>query len=249
MTAINKPKTEVAYFSSSCEMAYRTAELIKKTARDSIDRQGFFTLMLSGGKTPEKLFSLMAEKKFSTDMPWLQTYVFWADERFVSHESNDSNFKTADDLLLSKINIPSGNIYNMIEDIFETPQKNAERYEASIKKYFFERKTEKISFDLVLLGMGNDGHTASLFPNSPVLSETSKLVCAVPAPETAKPAVPRITMTYLAINASAKAVFLISGTEKKLIMEKIMSSSVSIAEIPAAGVAPEGELFWYVAEP
>lgn len=227
-------------------MASSAAELIRETAHNSIAQQGFFTLVLSGGKTPEKLFSLLADKSFSQGMPWEKTYLFWGDERFLSAESPDSNYKMADDLLLSKINIPERNIYNMIGNMSETPETNAEQYESKIRQFFHERRSKIISFDLVLLGMGNDGHTASIFPNSGVISEKKKLVCAVPAPKTAKPAVPRITMTFPLINSSRKILFLISGQEKKMIMERIQSSSANIAEIPAAGIAPDGELIWHV---
>lgn len=239
-------KTFVRCFHSSEEMASSAAELIRETAHNSIARQGFFTLVLSGGKTPEKLFPLLAKKVLFTDMPWDKTYLFWGDERFVSAESADSNFKTANDLLLSKINIPERNIYNMIGNMSETPETNAEQYESKIRQFFHERRSEIISFDLVLLGMGNDGHTASIFPNSAVISENKKLVCAVPAPKAAKPAVPRITMTFQLLNSSRNILFLISGPEKKTIMEKILSSNANIAEIPAAGITPKDELVWYV---
>ena len=125
--------------------------------------------------------------------------------------SEDSNYFHADKLLLSKVNIPHKNIFNISTEL--SAEKSAEKYSESIKT-FFKNSSILPEFDLVYLGMGNDGHTASLFPNTKGINESSKLVISVPPPKTAKPAVPRITMTYPILKNAKKIQFLISGESK-----------------------------------
>ncbi len=239
-------RAQVKNFENPVAMSAETARLVRICADRSVNEKGFFTFAISGGKTPEPLFVLMADQEYSDTFPWERTSVFWVDERFVPDDDPDSNFGNARNILLSRINIPAQNIYKMAEDFSRTPADNALLYEKRVRSYFLCRKEEKISFDLMLLGMGDDGHTASLFPHSAALYDSERLVIPVTAPACAKPPVPRLSMTFPLINASAKIVFMISGPMKRMIAEKILSLEAKLPEFPAAGVRPEGELIWHI---
>lgn len=241
----------VKYFNSSEQMASQAAVLIKKLAIKNVKEKKFFTLVLSGGKTPETVFSLLAEKEYSSFIPWKSVYVFWGDERCVPPDHPDSNYKSAYDNLLSKIPIPEENIFPMVLNNFKNPVSVAKSYEFTLKKFFDSKKLllkDKFSsFDLILLGMGTDGHTVSLFPGSKALKEREKWVVSVPAPATATPRIPRITLTYPLINSAKKVLFLISGKDKKELAEKIIHSPAQdINKFPAAGINPAGDLIWYI---
>ncbi|OGV39340.1 MAG: 6-phosphogluconolactonase [Lentisphaerae bacterium GWF2_45_14] len=165
------------------------------------------TLAVSGGSTPERLFSILA----ATPINWSKVHVFWVDERFVPVDSEFNNYGKAYELWLSKIDIPPENIHRMKTEKASAIE-SARDYEKELEGFF---KTPLPSFDIVLLGMGDDGHTASLFPGSPALNEKKRAVISVPAPTTAKPAAERITLTFPAINNSAQKIFIISGEKKK----------------------------------
>lgn len=193
------------------EAEQRIIDLAKKT----IAEKGWFTLALSGGSTPAPLYARLAE----ADLPWDKIHLFWGDERLVPLDSEWSNYRMIDENLLSKITIPEENIHIPLVDL--PPETAAEYYAKEIKQILIpDLKTLDLpTFDCILLGIGPDGHTASLFPDSPALAEKAKLVVAVPHPTTVKPAVPRISFSFPLINSGKRIMFLTTGKEKLKIFD------------------------------
>ena len=175
-------------------------------ALKSIADKGWFSLALSGGSTPAPLYSRLAE----SNLPWSKIHLFWGDERIVPLDSELSNYNMVKENLLSKISIPEKNVHIPTVDL--PPTAVAEYYESEIARHStFDFKV----FDLILLGIGPDGHTASLFPESKALDEKNKLVVAVPPPTNVQPSVPRITFTFPLINNAREILFLATGEGKK----------------------------------
>jgi 6-phosphogluconolactonase len=223
------------------------AALIRGLAEECVRDHGCFTLVLSGGKTPEELYARLAGGVHACGgaagtgaeaaLPWDKVYVFWGDERFVPYEHPDSNCGMARRTLLSRVAIPEGNVFPIPTDA-GTPERAAAIYEETIRNEKHLRRVGETpaalpSFDLVLLGMGNDGHTASLYPGSGALEEKRRLVCAVEAPGknsrdqhlsgSRTPTRPRITMTLPLINNAQNALFLVTGEDKKETLKRVLS--------------------------
>lgn len=215
---------KVSKFETIKDLSHWAAEYICKTADDCISQKGFFTLCLSGGSSPAMLYLLLATE-YTSRMNWTKTYVFWSDERFVPYTDGNSNYHSAYDLLLSKCPIREANIFPM--PVTGTPDEAAAKYEKQIKNFFWEKAhTDYKSipvFDVTLLGMGGDGHIASLFPGIPQLEEKKKLVVAVTAPFYA-PSRDRITFTIPLINASANVLLIVPGKEKLKLIKQLVSA-------------------------
>ncbi|OGV55215.1 MAG: 6-phosphogluconolactonase [Lentisphaerae bacterium GWF2_44_16] len=234
------------YFNSLEEMSGGCARTILDTALKYASEKKLFTLAVSGGTTPVKLFSLMAAKPFSDEFPWKNTHIFWVDERHTSHDAPESNFGTACKILFSKVPVPAENIHPVkTENI--PPAESAALYEKELKKIFKPENDSLPSIDLVLLGMGSDGHTASLFPYAAALDETGRWVTDVPPPAKALPALPRITLTYPIINNAKNIFFLIGGEERRKLAETFLNSNIQdFHQYPAAGICGDGNLTWFI---
>jgi 6-phosphogluconolactonase len=201
--------------------------------------QGRIATALSGGSTPRRLFQLMGSD-FKDEFPWPRMHFFWSDERFVPRDSPDSNFRMAYEALLSKVALPPGNIHPMPTEGIELD--NAARaYERELQAFYGGPALDpnKFLFDVQLLGLGEDGHTASLIPGEPVLEERTRWVAAVAhgRPET------RVTLTYPAIESSRHIAFLVSGAAKRDILRKVRTRA---AGVPAARLHPQGDLTFLV---
>jgi 6-phosphogluconolactonase len=219
------------------------AELICSAAKQSVESCGAFTLVLAGGKTPGPLYEVLADSRCSSHMPWTNIHLFWGDERWVPLNHPDSNFNMATKRLLAHIDIPAANLHPIRTDL-RTPEDAATAYEKDLQDYFRNAPAAKSGFDMVLLGMGTDGHTASLFPGSPALDITDRLVAAVRAPD-ASPAVDRITLTLPALNRASDVLFFISGQRKMDIMQSILAKRKASAQLyPAARVRARKRLLW-----
>ena len=214
----------------------RAAEVIAETAQASVSARGRFTIALSGGNTPIKLFELLASDPFRGRIPWEKTLVFWGDERCVPPDHKDSNYKLAYDLLLSKVPVPEANVFRMKGEA-ASPTEAAVEYEGLLKRTFEERPFPK--FDLMLQGMGDDGHTASLFPGSPALGETQKWVVAN---RVEKLKAFRLTVTFPVINAARRTLMLIGGANKAEILYKVLGG-LSVG-YPVERVKPVGDFLW-----
>jgi 6-phosphogluconolactonase len=197
--------------------------------------QGRIAIALSGGSTPRRLFQLMGSE-FKDQFPWSRMHFFWGDERFVPRDDPASNFRMTYEALLSKVPVPPGNIHPVPTKGIEI-EEAADAYERELQSFYGTPALDpnKFLFDVQFLGLGEDGHTASLIPGEPVLDERKRWVSAVAhgRPET------RITLTYPAIESSRHIAFLVSGVAKRDILHKVRTRS---ADVPAARLRPLGDL-------
>lgn len=243
-------RQQLRNFSTLMECSKACAAEFFKTARRVIDERGEFTFVLSGGSTPRIFYSLLADIGRENLIDWKRVFFFWGDERCVPPESPGSNFGMAADLLLAKIGVPPENIFRMPGEML--PEEGAAAYEKELERFFSHGRRSgggwPPRFDLILLGIGSDGHTASLFPRGEVLHEEKRLVADVPAPAGMDPAVPRLTMTLPLINRARLVWFLAAGADKARIVTDIFANPGMPSKYPAAAVQPEGELVWYMAE-
>lgn len=232
-----KPGNKIQVFDTADVLSEAVANLIIEVANGAIAKHGRFTIVLSGGSTPEKLYALLATPVFQSKIDWNRTYIFWGDERCVSANDDKNNAHRARILLLDKIDIPNDNIFPIPVEL--PPSEAAAIYERTIR-FFFGGKPA--SFDLVLLGLGEDGHTASLFPGTDVLAEQTKWVTKVYIKEQD---MFRITLTPLLFNQAERIVFIIAGTRKAGIVKELLQSSSSSIQYPAQLIKPKnGNLLW-----
>jgi 6-phosphogluconolactonase len=198
-----------------------------------------FRVSLSGGSTPKALYSLLASDDFRNRFPWPRVSWYWGDERFVPYDHPDSNYRMTREAMLSRAPVPPENIHPVPAD--GTPDEAARRYERTLHEAYGATTLDPARplFDITLLGLGPDGHTASLLPGEPVLEERTRWVMAV---SHGRPEI-RITMTYPAIDSSSRVAFLVAGREKTAILSAIRGGD---SAPPAARVRPVGELIWFV---
>jgi 6-phosphogluconolactonase len=247
LTANGPTDMELKRFSDSEQMARFTADLTVETAIDAATSRGVFSFCLSGGRTPERLYELLAQPPWADQMPWDRTHLFWGDDRAVPPDHPDSNFKTAYDALLAKIPLADAQVHRIPGEVRPLSDA-ASRYEADLRGFFDTQEEGGLPrFDLVLLGVGPDGHTASLFPHAPTLDETENLVAAVDAPDHIGPHLPRLTLTLPMFNSARLVVFLITGKDKQDVVRRIVEQpDAARADFPAARVRPFGLLWWLV---
>jgi 6-phosphogluconolactonase len=217
-------------------LARHVAEWMTATALAS---SGPFRVSLSGGSTPKALYGLLASDEFRPRFPWQRVSWYWGDERFVPYDHPESNYRMTREAMLSKAPVPAGNIHPVPAD--GTPGEAAMHYELTLQADYGAAVLDpsRPLFDITLLGLGPDGHTASLLPDEPVLDERKRWVAAV---SHGRPEV-RITMTYPAIESSRHVAFLVAGQEKAAIFDAIRGGG---SRVPAARVRPVGELIWFV---
>jgi 6-phosphogluconolactonase len=194
-------------YESINELSRAAADYIAQLSKEAIASKGVFTIALAGGSTPKKLYELLASD-YKDSIEWSKWQVFFSDERFVPLEDERSNYNLAHLILLSKVPIPADNIYAINPDA-PSAEAAANAYEATVKSVLDEQP----SFDLILLGLGSDGHTASLFPGQPAVNEIKKLIVAS-VPGTLPPPVDRVTFTLPLINSARNVVFLAAGADK-----------------------------------
>lgn len=235
MTSLSKAKVEI--LADPETMARRVAEWMIELANA---KDGTFTVCLSGGSTPQTLYEYLAEPPYRDAFPWPRTHWFWGDERFVPHDDALSNYRMVREALLSRAPIPAINIHPIPTEGV-SPETAASAYERELKTFYGAERLDpaRSLFDVNLLGLGPDGHTASLFPDNAVLAERHKWVCAVVG---AKPEA-RITLTYPALESSRHAAFLVAGKEKRAIFKRLRFGDDSL---PAARLRPIGGLTWFL---
>ena len=218
------------------------AEEVIRAATSAIAQRRRFTIALSGGSTPKNMYTLIAANA-SASLPWDQMFFFWSDERHVPPDNPESNYRMANEALLSKVPVPAANI-------FRVPSENpdaaaaADAYEQTLREFFALAPGEFPRFDLILLGMGPDGHTASLFPETAALQEKSRLVVAnwVEKLKTS-----RITFTLPVLNAARGVAFLVSGTDKAAALHEVLEGNDPAEKYPSKLVQPtDGKLIWFV---
>jgi 6-phosphogluconolactonase len=233
---------EIRTLTTPQELFAAAAEEVIRAATDAVAQRGRFTIALSGGSTPRSLFNLLATNA-RTVLPWDRMFFFWGDERHVPPTDPDSNYKMAEETMLSKIPVAAGNVFRIAA---ENPDAAAaaESYEKTLQKFFALQPGGFPRFDLILLGMGPDGHTASLFPGSAGLQEKSRLVIANWVD---KFKTHRLTFTLPVLNAAACVAFLVSGTDKAPALHAVLESDAPGEQYPSKLVRPtDGKLIWLI---
>jgi len=195
-----------------------------------------FAVCLSGGSTPRRLYERLATPAIAARFPWSRSHWLWGDERFVPHTHPDSNFRLADEAFLAGVPVPGANVHAVPTEGL-SPDASAAAYEATLKRFYGDEAlaAERPLFDVTLLGIGEDGHTASLFPGQPALQERRRWAVAVIGARHE----PRITLTYPALDSSRQVVFLVTGREKQVVLTRVRDGS---SNLPAAMVRPVGHL-------
>ena len=231
------PTPEIRIFKTSSELFVTAVADFAKLAADAVQKRGRFCVALSGGSTPKGMFTLLANS--STPIPWESIYFFWGDERHVPPTDPESNYRMAYEAMLSKVQVPPRNIFRIPSEE-KDPQLVAKEYEQTLIKFFALNTGGFPRFDLVLLGLGPDGHTASLFPDSTALKETHRLVVAN---WVEKFKTNRITMTLPVLNNAAVVEFLVSGKEKAGIVHQVLDGDGN--QFPSQMIRPQdGRLVW-----
>lgn len=220
-------------------LMFTAATGIVDAATKAVAQKGVFTIALSGGSTPETLYALLATPALARDMPWDHVQVFWGDERHVGPDDPESNYRMAREALLDRVPIPAANIHRIPAEL-PNAETVAAAYEDELRRSFSLEAGEWPRFDLLLLGLGDDGHTASLFPHSPALQETRRLVVANPVP---KLGTTRITLTLPVINNAERIWFLIVGGKKAAALHAVLEGPTDPDTFPAQLINPaDGEL-------
>jgi 6-phosphogluconolactonase len=227
------------------EALYRAAAAeFMKSATAAVKVKGSFTVALSGGSTPRGLYSLLAmDPALRDQVPWESTYFFWGDERHVPPDHSESNFRTANETLLSRVPAPASHVWR-IKGEYQDAARAADEYAQVLRDFFKLKGGEFPRLDLVLLGMGPDGHTASLFPGTKALLETDRLVVAN---WVGKFYSTRLTLTAPVLNSAARVLFLIQGEDKAPALKAVLEGPYEPAQLPAQLIRPHsGRLEWLV---
>jgi 6-phosphogluconolactonase len=240
------PKPEIRILEDAETLSWEAAEEFTRQAGEAARSRGAFTVALAGGSTPKALYALLAAETgspFRARVPWERTHVFWGDERHVPPDHPDSNFRMAHEALLSRVPVPAPYVHRIQA---ENPDagKAAAEYAADLRQFFRPAAGQFPRFDLILLGLGPDGHTASLFPGTAAVRESKALVAA---PWVEKLRARRITLTPPVLNSAACVIFLVSGAEKAEALRQVLQGDYQPDRFPAQVVHPaSGRVLWLV---
>jgi 6-phosphogluconolactonase len=237
-------KREIIVAASLDALARDAVEEFIRLAEEAARYFGRCSVALSGGSTPQSFYKLLAEPAYSQRIPWNEVHFFWGDERCVPPKHKESNYGIARSLLLSKIPIPDENVHRMAGE--KEPQLAAAEYEKTLFDFFGLSPGDWPRFDLMLMGIGEDGHTASLFPDNEALANQKNLTVA---PYVGKLKAHRLTLTLPVINQAANIWFLVSGASKAGILSQVVETDVASPRIPATLVSPvDGRMIWFVTQ-
>ncbi|HSU29577.1 MAG TPA: 6-phosphogluconolactonase [Chitinophagaceae bacterium] len=219
------------------ELNHQLADWIVENINTTLQKQQQYSLALAGGDTPRQLYKLLAAEPFKKRVDWEKLHFFWGDERHVPFEDEKNNARMAFGTLLNKVPVLPEHIHRINTSL--TPREAAASYEKILHRFF--TNPEK-TFDLVLLGLGKDAHTLSLFPGSPIITEKKKWVCPVEKDDIA-----RITLTAPVINQSNRIAFLVSGKEKAPALKNVFGEETDPMRFPAQIIQPlNNELYWFI---
>ncbi len=239
MTVEHNDEPDVRVCADVYDLSLQAGRAAVRAINEAVRDTGRCSLVLSGGNTPRTLYGLLASE-FRDQIPWAQVHIFWGDERYVSPDDPESNYRMAKETLLDRVPCPAGNVHPMPTH-FPLPDAAARDYEGTLRNWF---GTAWPQFDLSLLGIGEDGHTASLFPGSPVLREQARWVAAVETP--ANPPL-RLTLTLPALTRAAGIYVLVAGSKKAGALHHVLAGPPDPNTYPAAGLRlAEGTLTWWV---
>lgn len=231
---------DLAVYEAPADLARAAAELLADAAARAAAARGRAALCLAGGSTPRATYRLLGAEPLAARVPWERVHLFWGDERMVPADHPDSNRGAALAALGPPPRLPAANLHPMPTGL--PPEPAAAAYEETLRRFFAAEGEPR--FDLTLLGLGPDGHTASLFPGAPP-AEAGRWAAAAPPPAHLTPQVARITLTLTAINASRRAVFLVAGRDKAAAVRRVIHRGAAAGtDHPAALVAPAGGVLW-----
>ena len=228
----------IEVLSDKTKLIARTQEIVSSKIKSAIANKGRCSIALAGGGTPKPLYESLATQ----DLPWDKIHIFWGDERYVPADHPDSNQLMARQAWLDRVAIPQENIHPMTTDS-NSPEADAAKHEQELREFFALSDGEFPVFDLILLGIGDDAHTASLFPHTPVLQESQRAIAVGD-----KSGQPRITFTVPLINQADCVLFLVAGANKINALDRIFSSDADRMAYPARLIQPQGELWWLLDE-
>jgi len=242
---------ETRVYADIKQLSREAARQVAGLINTAVTRNGRCSIALAGGTTPRTLYAVLAEDH-AGDVPWPRVHLFWGDERYVPFEHPSSNYRMVDKALLRHVPISPENVHPMPTS-FESQEDAANSYETTLRQYFAglagstESTGQQTLFDLVLLGIGRDGHTASLFPGSPVLDEQENWVRAVKTPADQADPPQRLTLTFPAINAAANIYVLAAGAAKAEAVRCALGDQPDPQDCPVAGVRPRsGNITWWL---
>lgn len=233
-------KGHLEIFASTPALFHAAAEKIVDRLQQQILARGMASIALAGGTTPRGVYELLGSEAYRNRVGWEKVHLFWGDERCVGPTMPESNYRMANEALIRHITAPSGNVHRIRGEA--QPAAAARDYEMEIRRFFGLTEDELPRFTVVLLGLGGDGHTASLFPGSSVLQEQRRIVSEV---HVASPAISRVTLTFPAINNAVTVFLLVSGRSKAGILREVFDGTEE--RFPAQRIDPtSGQLFWLV---
>ncbi len=249
MDATNQPakqpisRRQVTMAPSQADLVQTACEIITAAAALAIGRRRYFRIALAGGSTPRSVYAALAADPY---IDWRYWQIFWSDERCAPPTSPDSNYRMAKEALLDRLTTPPPFVMRMAGE--GDPDAAAADYERAVRELTPPNPRSGAGdlprFDLVLLGMGADGHTASLFPHTPALEERTRLVVSNPGPP---PHTRRLTFTFPLINAARRTLVLVSGAEKAATLQAVLEGPQDVQQLPSQGLAPmDGALIWLV---
>jgi 6-phosphogluconolactonase len=233
---------EIHILDDTNALAKRAAQEFLQAATSAVSARGVFTVALTGGSTPKPLYSLLAtDSVFRAQLPWDKMRIYFGDERTVPPDHADSNFRMANEAMLSKAPLKPDQVFR-IKGEYKDTERAAQEYEQSLRSSFRIEAGQLPRFDLVLLGMGNEGHVASLFPGTKATHETSRLVVRN---WVGKLYTERITLTFPVLNHAAYVLFMVAGQDKALALKGVLEGPQEPEQLPAQGIAPiNGKALW-----
>jgi 6-phosphogluconolactonase len=248
-TKQKKPNLQRAADAES--LARQCLDLLVASVEQIVKEKNVFHLAISGGRSPQRFFELLGSEQKAISLPWDKIHLFWVDERYVPHNSQYSNYKLAADTFLTKVPIPQENIHPIPTE-FEDSESAAKQYEKTIRCVFNIKSGHIPKFDLIILGMGSDGHTGSLFPNTNASFDTRDLACAVYLLDQKLPdeMVNRITLTHPVICAASQIWVLVSGAEKAKTLKDVLTGPPDEIRYPIHVLWPVlDKVLWLIDSP
>jgi len=231
---------------STQELNHSVADWLVQYIHKTLQTQNRFTIVLSGGSTPKKLYELLASGTYKNKIEWGKLHFFWGDERFVPLNDDRNNAKMAFDTLLNHVPVVKEQVH-VIQTENISPEDSAKQYEQLLHQYFSTaHNPQPTTFDLVLLGMGDDGHTLSLFPGTEVVNEKDKWVTSL---WLASQNMYRVTLTAPVVNIAARVAFVAAGEKKAIALKEVLKGEKNISNYPSQTIRPAGPLHWFVDEP